>query len=51
MVVMNWTLIVFPELGGVVGMAYMAPMFFYEVGLGGWLWLRGYDSLRWRENR
>lgn len=35
------TFMVFPALGAVVGMAYMAPMFFFEVGLGFWLLVKG----------
>jgi hypothetical protein len=37
----NLTLIVFPDLWDVLGMAYMAPMFIYEVGLGLWLLVKG----------
>lgn len=33
-------IMVFPRLG-VVGLSYMAPMFFYEVGLGLWLLIKG----------
>ena len=33
-------IMVFPSLG-VVGLTYMAPMFFYEVGLGLWLLIKG----------
>jgi hypothetical protein len=33
-------IMVFPRLG-VVGLSYMAPMFFYEVGLGIWLLIKG----------
>lgn len=33
-------IMVFPSLG-VVGLSYMAPMFFYEVGLGLWLLIKG----------
>ena len=33
-------IMVFPRLG-VIGLSYMAPMFFYEVGLGLWLVLKG----------
>ncbi len=33
--------IVFPAAGGAVGMAYMAPMGIYEVGLGLWLVAKG----------
>ena len=39
-------IILFPALG-VIGMSYMAPMFFYEVGLGIWLLTKG---LKTREN-
>jgi hypothetical protein len=35
------TVIVFPIAGDAVGMAYMAPMGIYEVGLGIWLLARG----------
>jgi hypothetical protein len=34
-------IIVFPAIGGVAGMAYMAPMGLYEVGLGLWLVVKG----------
>lgn len=34
-------IIVFPSLGSALGLTYMAPMFFYEVGLGLWLLIRG----------
>jgi hypothetical protein len=33
-------IMIFPTLG-VIGLSYMAPMFFYEVGLGLWLLLKG----------
>ena len=33
--------IVFPVLGSALGLTYMVPMFFYEVGLGLWLLIRG----------
>lgn len=33
-------IMLFPSLG-VVGLSYMAPMFFYEVGLGLWLLIKG----------
>ena len=33
-------ILLFPALG-VVGLSYMAPMFFYEVGLGLWLLIKG----------
>lgn len=32
---------VVPRLGEAVGLTYMAPMFFYEVGLGVWLLAKG----------
>jgi hypothetical protein len=38
--------IVFPELGAAVGLAYMAPMGVYEVGLGLWLVIRGIRAPR-----
>lgn len=34
-------IIVWPGLGSLLGLGYMAPMFFYEVGLGLWLILKG----------
>lgn len=34
-------LMIFPEWFRVVGLSYMAPMFFYEVGLGLWLLIKG----------
>lgn len=34
------TILIFPTLG-VIGLSYMAPMFFYEVGLGLWLLVKG----------
>jgi hypothetical protein len=33
-------ILIFPTLG-VIGLSYMAPMFFYEVGLGLWLLVKG----------
>lgn len=39
--IVTWTIIVFPSLGHVLGLGYMAPMFFYEVGLGLWLLVKG----------
>ncbi|MEA2238753.1 MAG: hypothetical protein QOC81_3477 [Thermoanaerobaculia bacterium] len=33
--------ILFPRLGESIGLTYMAPMFFYEVGLGFWLLVKG----------
>jgi len=35
------TILVFPRVGAVLGLTYMAPMFFYEVGLGLWLLFKG----------
>jgi len=32
---------VFPNLGKVMGLAYMGPMGIYEVGLGLWLLVKG----------
>jgi hypothetical protein len=37
----NLTMMVFPGLWDALGMAYMAPMFIYEVGLGLWLLIKG----------
>jgi Domain of unknown function (DUF4386) len=34
-------IMVFPKVWEAVGLAYMVPMFFYEVGLGLWLLLKG----------
>lgn len=34
-------IIVFPSVGSALGLTYMAPMFFYEVGLGLWLLIKG----------
>jgi hypothetical protein len=36
--------IVFPSLGGAMGMAYMMPMGIYEVGLGLWLLAKGIQA-------
>jgi hypothetical protein len=33
-------IMVFPALG-TMGLTYMAPMFFYEVGMGLWLLVKG----------
>lgn len=33
--------IVYPALGAAIGLTYMVPMFFYEVGLGLWLIIKG----------
>jgi hypothetical protein len=35
------TIMLFPRLGAGVGLTYMAPMFFYEVGMGLWLLVKG----------
>ena len=35
------TILAFPRLGEVIGMAYMGPMGIYEVGLGLWLIVKG----------
>ena len=37
----TWAILVFPGLGNVVGLAYMAPLGIYEVGLGLWLLVKG----------
>jgi hypothetical protein len=39
--IVTWAIIVFPGIGEVMGLAYMAPMGIYEVGLGLWLLVRG----------
>lgn len=41
MTVFGLVAMVFPALGAAVGLTYMAPMFFYEVGLGIWLLTKG----------
>lgn len=38
------TIMVFPGLVAVIGMAYMAPMGIYEIGLGLWLLVRGIQA-------
>jgi uncharacterized protein DUF4386 len=37
----TWAILVFPDLGHAVGLAYMMPMGIYEVGLGLWLLVKG----------
>ncbi len=37
-------LIVYPDLADTMGLAYMAPMGIYEVGLGIWLLTKGLRS-------
>lgn len=39
--VMSLITLVFPRVYAVLGMTYMVPMFFYEVGLGLWLLIKG----------
>jgi hypothetical protein len=39
--VVTLAVMLFPRLGETIGLTYMAPMFFYEVGLGLWLLIRG----------
>jgi hypothetical protein len=34
-------ILIFPAIGAAVGLSYMAPMFFLEVGLGLWLLIKG----------
>ena len=41
MTVFGLTAMVLPALGTAVGLTYMTPMFFYEVGLGIWLLVKG----------
>jgi Domain of unknown function (DUF4386) len=40
MVLVTLAILLFPALR-VLGLSYMAPMFFYEVGLGLWLLIKG----------
>jgi len=39
--IVTWIIMPFPDLGKVVGLAYMGPMGIYEVGLGLWLLIKG----------
>ncbi len=39
--IVTLAIIVFPSLGAALGLTYMVPMFFYEVGLGLWLVVKG----------
>lgn len=39
--IVTWAILLFPNLGKVMGMAYMGPMGVYEVGLGLWLLIKG----------
>lgn len=39
--IVTWAIMVFPSLGDILGLAYMAPMGIYEVGLGLWLLVKG----------
>ena len=41
--IVTLTIMVFPALGA-IGLTYMAPMFFYEVGLGLWLLVKGLQA-------
>jgi hypothetical protein len=41
MAIVTIAVMLFPRLGEAVGLTYMAPMFFYEVGLGLWLLIKG----------
>ena len=42
--IVTLAIIVFPSLGNVMGLAYMAPMGIYEVGLGLWLLIKGIQA-------
>ena len=42
--IVTLAIIVFPSLGNVMGLAYMAPMGIYEVGLGLWLLVKGIQA-------
>jgi Domain of unknown function (DUF4386) len=44
--VVTWAIMVFPNLGKAVGLAYMGPMGLYEVGLGLWLLVKGIQAPR-----
>ena len=46
LVVVTLAIMVFPDLGTTLGLAYMAPMFFYEVSLGLWLLIKGLTEYR-----
>jgi hypothetical protein len=39
--IVTWFIMIFPNLGKVIGLAYMGPMGLYEVGLGLWLLIKG----------
>ncbi|MEA2162320.1 MAG: hypothetical protein QOK37_447 [Thermoanaerobaculia bacterium] len=39
--IVTLTVLLFPRMGEAIGLTYMAPMFFYEVGLGLWLLIKG----------
>jgi len=41
MAIVTLAVMLFPRLGEALGLTYMAPMFFYEVGLGLWLLIKG----------
>ena len=42
--IVTWAIMVLPRLGDVMGLAYMAPMGIYEVGLGLWLLVKGIQA-------
>jgi hypothetical protein len=42
--IVTLTIMVFPHVGDIMGLTYMTPMFFYEVGLGLWLLAKGIRS-------
>jgi Domain of unknown function (DUF4386) len=46
MVLVTLAILLVPALG-VIGLSYMAPMFFYEVGLGLWLLIKGLREPQW----
>jgi hypothetical protein len=48
--VVTLAVMVFPGLGARLGLMYMAPMFLYEVGLGGWLLVKGLPMTAQRAN-
>jgi hypothetical protein len=41
LLILTLAIMLFPDLGGVLGLAYMMPMGVYEVGLGLWLLIKG----------
>jgi hypothetical protein len=44
MAFVTMAIMVFPDFGNVISMSYLVPMFFYEVGLGLWLVVKGIQA-------